>query len=186
MRNTVRISLVALLATTLVGVGVAQTPSDNGKAIKADVKSDSTKKEDPKKITLEDLKSEDAPPKRDIATLDAAMKDVFADLAALDHGRSAEAITKAEDLAQDWYAAGLKIVKPPAEGVTELPLPMKVRAKGDAVAAALEQVVEQAVAEAPPRSLRSVKPQKRRAATRRHPASTEATFEVGSPIVSVE
>jgi hypothetical protein len=129
----------------------------------------------------------EAAPKADIATLEAAMKDVFADLAALEHARSADAVRKAENLAQDWYAAGLKIVKPPAEGVTELPLPMKVRDKADAVAAALDQVLEQTVAEAPPPSQRSVKPPKRRAATRPYPASTEAApFEAGAPVVSVE
>ena len=128
----------------------------------------------------------EAAPKRDLAMLEAAMKDVFGDLAALERtaSQSADVVKKAGDLAQDWYAAGLKIVKPPAEGVTELPLPMKVRDKADAVAAALDQVIEQAMAEAPPPA---AKPPKRRAATRPHPATTEVgPAEMGSPVISVE
>jgi len=58
--------------------------------------------------------------------------------------RSDEAIKKAMTLVQDWYDTGLKIIKPPPEGVTALPFPSTVAAKANAVSAALDQLIEQA------------------------------------------
>ena len=87
-----------------------------------------------------------------VAVLEAAMKELSASLAIVASAakpRSADAVRKASSLAQDWYEAGLKIVKPPVEGVTELPTPMSVRSKADAVSAALDHVIEEAVAQAP-------------------------------------
>jgi hypothetical protein len=95
----------------------------------------------------------DGAPKADVVVLEAAMKDVnenLALLAAMAQPPATDAILKAMRLAQDWYQAGLKIVSPPAEGVTELPLPMSLRSKGDAVAAALDQVAKQTIVHAPP------------------------------------
>ena len=74
--------------------------------------------------------------KADIAALEAAMQGLFYEMKILENlSRSAAPIGKATSLAQDWYQAGLKIIRPPAEGLVELPLPMTVRSKADAAAA---------------------------------------------------
>jgi hypothetical protein len=52
MKTTIRIGFAALFASTFAGVLVAQTASDHTAGVKASVASDSTKKEDPKKISL--------------------------------------------------------------------------------------------------------------------------------------
>jgi hypothetical protein len=92
-------------------------------------------------------------PKSSVAVLEAAMKELGDHLAIVGSAakpRSADGVRKASSLAQDWYEAGLKIIKPPVEGVIELPLPMSVYSKADAVSAALDRVIEEAVALAPP------------------------------------
>ena len=60
-------------------------------------------------------------------------------------GSSGE-IDKALALAQDWLKMGMSHVKPPAGGLTALPLPAAVLAKGNEVANAIELVVEAASA----------------------------------------
>jgi hypothetical protein len=52
MRTTMKFGFAAMLACSFAGVVAAQAPSDNTKGVKASVASDSTKKEDPKKISL--------------------------------------------------------------------------------------------------------------------------------------
>jgi methyl-accepting chemotaxis protein len=47
---------------------------------------------------------------------------------------------------QKWYETGLKIVKPPASGLTEIPMPMTVAHLADEVERAIDGVVEQASA----------------------------------------
>jgi len=83
-----------------------------------------------------------------IATLDAAMKDVFEELKVvadrLGRARSTDSVKKAESLAQDWYQAGLRIIKPAAEGVVELPMTSAVMSRANAVGEAIDQVVEEA------------------------------------------
>jgi methyl-accepting chemotaxis protein len=60
-------------------------------------------------------------------------------------GRS-ETIAVTERLAQSWYRTALQIIKPPADGLTELPLPMNVMRDAGAVATAIDQIVEDASA----------------------------------------
>jgi methyl-accepting chemotaxis protein len=84
------------------------------------------------------------------AQLEAAMNDVIAELKIVNErggkeGRD-QVIVDAERLAQAWYRTGLLIIKPPADGLTQLPLAAHVVQQGDAVAAAIDQVVEDASA----------------------------------------
>jgi methyl-accepting chemotaxis protein len=84
------------------------------------------------------------------AQLEAAMNDVIAELKIVNErgGKDGhdQVIVDAERLAQTWYRTGLLIVRPPAEGLTKLPLAAHVVQQGDAVAAAIDQVVEDASA----------------------------------------
>jgi hypothetical protein len=58
--------------------------------------------------------------------------------------RKIKSVKNAKALVQDWYQAGLKIIKPPAQGVNDLPFPVTVDAKANAVARALDQLIEEA------------------------------------------
>lgn len=92
-------------------------------------------------------------PKLNFAALEAAKGDVLSELTALElvtQQRPNEAIKKAMTLVEDWYETGLKIIKPPAQGITALPFPTTVAAKANAVSTALDQLIEQANASAPP------------------------------------
>ena len=113
-------------------------------------------------------------PKSNIAVLEAAMKELNDHLAIVANApkpRSADGVRLASSLAQDWYEAGLKIIKPPVEGVTELPSPMSVHSKADAVGAALDRVIEEVVASAPrPAPKRKAQPASRVAADAMDPA----------------
>jgi hypothetical protein len=114
-----------------------------------------------------------AAPKTNIAVLETAVRDLSHHLSIVEQTaqlRSTGSIPKAIGLVQDWYEAGLKIIKPPAEGIVELPLPMNVRSKADAVVAVLDQVAAEAGASAP----RSVRPSKRRAYSRSRPVASDA------------
>jgi hypothetical protein len=91
--------------------------------------------------------------------LEAAMKALeghLAVLAATAKPQSADAIKQAGNLAQNWYEAGLKIIRPPAEGITELPTPVSVQSKADAAGAALDLVIKETIASAP-RPVRAAK-----------------------------
>jgi hypothetical protein len=84
----------------------------------------------------------------DIATLEARMTSLFDELTAveqLDQSRYAGAAREARRLADDWYQTGLRTIDPPADGLTELPLPMLMSSKADAVVAALDRVTEQSL-----------------------------------------
>lgn len=111
----------------------------------------------------------EAAPTANVAAVDAAMKhlrlhlDILASIA---KPRTAAAVKKASGLTQEWYEAGLKIIKPPIEGVLELPAPVTMHAKADAVAAALEVVIEDAVGALKPVALTPA-PRKVRATKRR-------------------
>jgi hypothetical protein len=86
-------------------------------------------------------------PKKDIAALQSYMKDLRDDLTAIEQvdptgaGVSAK---KARELADDWFTAGMAIIAPPADGLTEMPLPMLVKTIGDQVATTLDRVVAEA------------------------------------------
>jgi methyl-accepting chemotaxis protein len=92
----------------------------------------------------------DTSPESDDALLETAMNDVMAELKVVSErgGKSGHAgkVAAAERLGQIWYRSGLQIIRPPAEGVTELPLPENVMRQADVVAAAIDQVVEDASA----------------------------------------
>ena len=95
------------------------------------------------------LMREAAPP-NNIATLEAAMKDVFEDLKIVAErmtaSQSANGIVNAEKLAREWYQAGLGVLRPPAQGLVALPVATSVLKKADAVAEAIDLVVEAASA----------------------------------------
>ena len=57
-----------------------------------------------------------------------------------------EGIAKVVPLADDWYKAGMSYLKPSASGMTQLPLPQVVIAKGKAVQEAMDSIVEYASA----------------------------------------
>src|SRR5260370_6046979 len=56
------------------------------------------------------------------------------------------ALEKAETRLRDWSETGLKILKPQAGGLTVLPMPFSVAKKGDAAAAAVDDLVEMVAA----------------------------------------
>jgi hypothetical protein len=105
----------------------------------------------------------EAAPKVNAAALEAAMAGLQQELkalAAINQPRVATAAKKAASLSQDWYEAGLKHIKPPAEGLVELPTQVVVASKGETAAAALDQLIQEA---SMPAALRSVAAPKRRA-----------------------
>ena len=84
-------------------------------------------------------------PKSNFATLEDATTNVLLELKALEQVtqyHNSEAIKKAASLVLDWHEAGLKIIKPPAQGVTALPFPVTVAAKAKAAVIALDQLIE--------------------------------------------
>jgi methyl-accepting chemotaxis protein len=97
-----------------------------------------------------ELLLQDTSPESNGALLETAMNDVLAELKVVSErgGKSghAENVAAAERLVQIWYRSSLQISRPPAEGLTELPLPANVMRQADAVAAAIDQVVEDASA----------------------------------------
>jgi plastocyanin len=104
----------------------------------------------------------DATLKAEVATLEAAMSDVFQDMKTIERMGLARSTSfkNAEGQIRDWYESGLKIVRPPADGLVEVPMPMSVRSKARVVASALDQVVAQAaMAESRQRAVRAKKQQ---------------------------
>lgn len=89
----------------------------------------------------------DGAPKKNFSTLEAATASLALELDALERlpqNQSNTSIKSAKVLVQDWYEAGLKIIKPPAQGVHDLPFPVTVEAKANAVGRALDQLIEEA------------------------------------------
>ena len=106
----------------------------------------------------------EAAPRTNVAMLEAAMKelnDYLASVASAAKPRSADAARKAASLAHDWYQAGSKVIRPPAEGVVELPSLASLHRKADAVGTALDRVIEEAVALAPRAPKRKMQPASR-------------------------
>jgi methyl-accepting chemotaxis protein len=89
-------------------------------------------------------------PATNVAALEAAMKEVIEELKVvaerMSQSQSAESIKKAEALAKEWYQGGLRILRPPADGLVALPATVAVMSKADAVGEAIDQVVEEASA----------------------------------------
>jgi len=89
----------------------------------------------------------DSAPRTNSSTLEAATASLILELDALEglpQNQSNMSIRNAKALVQDWHQTGLKIIKPPAQGVYELPFPVTVEAKANAVARALDQLIEEA------------------------------------------
>jgi hypothetical protein len=89
----------------------------------------------------------DGAPKTNFSTLEAATTSLSLELDALEglpQKQSNMSIRNAKTLVQDWYQAGLKIIRPPVQGVYDLPFPVTVDAKANAVARALDQLIEEA------------------------------------------
>ncbi len=87
----------------------------------------------------------------DMATLEAKMTTLFDELTLVEQmnqSHLAATAREARRLADDWYQTGLQTMDPPADGLTELPLPMLIVSKADAVSTALDRVAEQATANA--------------------------------------
>jgi hypothetical protein len=92
-------------------------------------------------------------PKSDIAAVQSYMQDLNDNLAAIEQmdpsGAGASA-KEARQLAEAWFRAGMQIIAPPANGLTEMPLPMLVKSKAEEVATALDWLVAEATASAAP------------------------------------
>jgi hypothetical protein len=91
----------------------------------------------------------DDAPKGNLPALQAAVANLDAELdalAQLPQNQSNTAIKGTKGLVKDWYDAGLKIIKPPPQGVRELPFPVTVDSKASVVAQALDQLISDASA----------------------------------------
>jgi len=91
-------------------------------------------------------------PKSDIVAVQSYMTDLRDDLAAIeqiDPSGSGASAKEARQLADDWFRTGMLILSPPANGLTEMPLPMLMKGKADQVAVALDWLVAEATANAP-------------------------------------
>ncbi len=87
----------------------------------------------------------------ELELIDKSMKQVATDIGVVKErmakaGGFNDGVDKILPLADDWYKAGMGYLKPRSAGVTQLPLPQVVIAKGNAVAQALDMVVENASA----------------------------------------
>jgi methyl-accepting chemotaxis protein len=88
--------------------------------------------------------------KESVATLEKLVAGVTDDLKVVrDRVRTKDvtaALERAETALRDWSQTGLKILKPQAGGLAELPLPFSISKKGDAAVAAVDDLVEMAAA----------------------------------------
>src|SRR5690348_5566340 len=83
-------------------------------------------------------------PKDDIATIESNMKGLFDNLAAIeqmDNSRLSESAKDARRLALEWYEDGMQILAPPAAGLTELPMPVRIASKAEATDTAIARLV---------------------------------------------
>jgi hypothetical protein len=150
-RVIVASSVVAVCAAGFLGYGIravlsaANTLQDHPLMTVNHARTAQAKFNDARAAMERGLLLREVSPAAYVGTLESAMKDVMNQLKVVNErmapGTSSESIKRAQALAQEWHQAGLKIIKPPQGGVTELPLPMMVVAKGKAAAAALDQVV---------------------------------------------
>jgi hypothetical protein len=104
-----------------------------------------------------DMLLRDRASKSEIQALEAQVAALISELDTVERSRqpgAADLAGGALSLARDWHQQGLKIINPPAEGLLELPLPTSVSRKAEAVAVAIDQLVEKvATAGPPPRSV---------------------------------
>src|SRR5262245_29436223 len=87
----------------------------------------------------------------DFALIDRSMKQFASDMGIVQERMAGatgfdDGNAKVLPLVDDWYKTGMSYLKPPATGVTQLPLPQVVIAKGAAVSEAIDVVVENASA----------------------------------------
>ncbi|HSV24690.1 MAG TPA: hypothetical protein VLJ17_16880 [Xanthobacteraceae bacterium] len=82
--------------------------------------------------------------KADINALEGHMAALFSELNAVERTRQAgaENVKTALSLAREWREEGMKIVAPPAGGLLELPLPITVVRKAEALSRAIDQLAE--------------------------------------------
>ena len=83
-------------------------------------------------------------PKDDIATIETNMKGLSDNLAAIeqmDNSRLSESAKDARRLALEWYEDGMQILAPPAAGLTELPMPVRIASKAEATDIAIVRLV---------------------------------------------
>jgi methyl-accepting chemotaxis protein len=87
----------------------------------------------------------------DFAMIDKSMKQFAADMNVVQERVAGavgfdEGIDKVLPAAREWYRDGMSYLKPPATGITQLPLPQVVIAKGGAVSEMIDVIVENASA----------------------------------------
>jgi methyl-accepting chemotaxis protein len=87
----------------------------------------------------------------DLARIEEAMGQFSQDLGVVKERMAGavgynEGIAKVAPLAEAWYKLGMEFLKPPAAGVTKLPLAEEVIAKGQEVQSAIDSIVEYASA----------------------------------------
>jgi hypothetical protein len=89
----------------------------------------------------------DDAPKNNTAALAAATAGVMSELEALERlpqNQNNDLVKRAMALVQDWHRSGLRIISPPPQGLQDVPFPLTVSARAEAVAEALDQLVGQA------------------------------------------
>lgn len=89
----------------------------------------------------------DDAPKNNTAALATATAEVLSELEALEQlpqNRSNDLVKRSMRLVQDWHRTGLRIINPPPQGLQDVPFPLTVSSKAEAVAAALDQLIGQA------------------------------------------
>jgi len=94
-------------------------------------------------------------PKSDIAAIETNMKGLLDDLTAVEGAGFAESANEARRLAREWHRAGMQILAPPAAGLTEMPLPMLIASKAEAVNTALDWLATETAANTPPADARA-------------------------------
>ena len=92
----------------------------------------------------------EVPPEAAVTAIESGMQQFLADLQIVSE-RMADAdpdgqVGKTKALAESWFAMAMGYLKPPAQGLQELPVPAAFLAKGDEVRSAIDLVVEAASA----------------------------------------
>ncbi|HEY6257868.1 MAG TPA: methyl-accepting chemotaxis protein [Xanthobacteraceae bacterium] len=86
----------------------------------------------------------------DTKAIDDTIEELMAELKVVGErittGDAPQAVANAISLTQDWVSAGMTILKPPPDGVVEIPPLLAVQAKADQVAVAIDDVAEAAAA----------------------------------------
>jgi len=93
----------------------------------------------------------EAPNAAEFAAIDGSIKKFLSDLVVVKERTAAaaglnESVDKIKSLVDAWYKEGMSYLKPPAGGVTQLPLASDVIARGNVIRDALDTVVENASA----------------------------------------